>query len=326
MATGINPTIIANAGPIMAKAMGFDWEKDRRECVEYINKFRLLCYTLYEQFKLFDDTFHCICVSTFTSECSEPYQGFTLPSDVLGAEVVWSCGVPLKIRSRWRESHTGIGVNQLGRIEAVLLAESFATERDIKKVTKIKIFTEHENDNGKKVYLEVIDASGKQRRVAFTLISDGFAVSPTKVRKILSVSLPVGRCGSLKLMQEDGYELSEYTPWETVPTYQRMKIKSLTHPSTVILQGTKRFVNIYFDHDIVEIGNALIIEAAGKYFKYGESTTDAKELQTAEFHLAKMKSYLVGEIARHRGHAVQDGSPFKGPKNNPRKTLPGYSR
>lgn len=311
----------------MAKAIGLSWEQDRREVIDALNRYRLLLYSSYEKFKLFDDTFHCLCIQTFSSECGDPYQGFTLPADVLGVEVVYSYGVPLKIRSRWRESHTGIGVNQLGRIEAVQLAESFATERDLKKITKIKIFTEHEKDNGKKVYLEVIDASNRQKRIAFTLINDGFAVSPVKVRKILSVSLPSGRTGSLTLMQEDGYELSEYTPWETVPTYTRMKVATVNCPTTVVIQGTKKFTNIYFDHDIVEVGNALVIEEAGKFFKYGDTTTDQKELQTAQYHKGLMDSYLKGDIARHRGNAVQDGSPFKGAaKLTKNKTLPGYHK
>lgn len=323
----MSPLQVADAGPIMAKAMGFSWDQDRREVIDYLNKYRLLLSSEYDKFKLFDDTFHCICVNTFKSECGECYQGFTLPPDVLGAEAVYSYGLPLTLRSRWRESHTGQGVKSLGRVEAVLMAESFATERDLTKITKVKIYTEDEKDNGKKVYLEVIDASNKQRRIAFTLLFDGFAVSPVKVRKILSVSMPSGRSGSLKLMQEDGYELSEYTPWETVPVYRRMKVNSQKCPSTVLLQGTRKFINIYFEHDIVEVGNALIIESAGKFFKYGETTTDQKELQTAEYHKNKMDGYLRSEIARHRGNAIQDGSPFKGAqKLTADKTLAGYHK
>ena len=327
MATGLAPITLADAGPLMAKAMGFSWDTDRREVVEYLNKFRLLLFTDYDKFKLFDDSFHCLCVQTFASECGDPYQGFTLPADILGVEAVYSYGVPLKIRSRWRESHTGIGVSDLGRIEAVQLAETFATERDLVKLSKLKVFTEHENDNNKTIYLEVIDASHKQKRIAFKLVSDGFSVLPVTIRKILSVSMPSGRTGSIKLMQDDGYELSEYTPWESVPTYRRMKVKSWECPSTVVVQGTKKFTNIYFDHDIVEVGNQLIIEAAGRYFKYGETTIETKEIQRSQYDRAEMERLLKGEIARHRGNAIQDGSPFKGAaKLTKNKTLPGYHR
>lgn len=318
--TGVSPTTLAEAGPIMAEAMGFVWEKDRTEVVKFINKYRQLLYTSYNKFKLFDDVFHCICVNNFHG-----YQGFTLPNDVLGVEAVFSYGMPMKIRSRWREAHTGIGVNYLSRVEAVTMAEMFCTERDIDKLTKLKVYCEHEEDNGKKVYIEVIDAANKQRRVCFTLMHEGFAVSPVKVRKILSVSLPNCK-GSLLLSQQDGRELSHYAPWETVPNYRRMKVSTRCSPTTVIVQGTKKFQKIYFDHDIVEVGNDLIIEAAGRYFKYGETTTEAREIQRAALDLQNMEQLLRGEIARHRGNAIQDNSAFKAPRDTVRRALPGYSR
>jgi hypothetical protein len=327
MPTGLNPCTVAEAGPIMARAMGFSWEQDRSEVVDYINRFRLLVFTDYDKFKLFDDSFHCICVQTFTSECGETYQGFSLPNNILGVEAIYSYGVPLRLRSRWRESHTGLGVHSLGRVEAVLMAEVFATERDLKSATKIKLFTEHEKDNGKRVHIEVIDVSDRQRRVEFTLMHDGWAVSPVKIKKILSVSLPPGRSGSVLIAQQDGYELSLYDPWETVPAYRRMKLKDDCCKTTVLVQGTKNpKQKVYFDHDIVEIGNDLIIEEAGRYFKFGESTSDQKELQTAQYHRAEMERLLKGEIARHRGNSIQDGSPFKGGRITAVKTLPGYTR
>jgi hypothetical protein len=308
----------------MAKAMNFSWEQDRTEVVEYLNKFRVLLHTEYEKFKLFDDTFHCICVQNFVEETGNPYQGFTLPGNILGPKVVFAYGQPLRLRSRWRESHNGIGVTSLGRVEAFLMAERFATERDIKKITKIKLYTEHEKDAGKKVHVEVIDAANRQRRIEFTLMHDGWAVSPVKIRKILSVSLPV-RSGSVLLAQQDGYELSLYDPWETAPAYQRMKLAKQCPAGTIIVQGTNNpRKGVYFDHDIVEVGNSLVIESAGKFFKYGETTTDQKEIQTAEYHKSKMDGYLRGEIARHRGEAIQDGSKFKGGRVAACKDLPGY--
>lgn len=311
----------------MAKALGMSWVADRFEVVEHLNKYRALLYHSYEKFKLFDDSFHCICVQNFVAECGEAYQGFTLPEDILGSEAVWSYGKPLTLRSRWRESHTGIGVKGYGRVEAVQMPETFATERDLQKISKIKIYSPSADDEGKKVYIEVLDASNKIQKLMFCLVGDGFAVNKVKVRKILSVSLPAELHGHLLLAQEDGYELSEYTPWETVPTYRRIKVKSQNCPSTVIVQGTKRFTEIYFDHDIVEVGSQLIIEAAGKFFKYGDTTTDQKEIQTAEYHRNKMEGYLKGEIARTRGNAIQDGSPFKGAaKLTAKKTLPGYQK
>lgn len=327
MAIGLDPITVAEAGPIMAKAMGFDWAKDRLEVVEYLNKYRLLLYTNYPKFQLFNNVFHCICISEFEQCCSDEdstYQGFSLPSDVLGVETVWSYGRPMIIRSRWRESHNGIGVQGLGRVETVQLAETFATERDLNKISRLKVYAEHEDDTDKKVYIEVIDASNKRKRICFKLIGEGFAISQVRVKKILSVSLPHVKSGSIILSQVDNYELSAYSPWETVPVYQRMKVVSSTEPSTVLVQGTKRYQKIYFDHDIVEVGNQLIIECAARFFKYGETSTERNELQRSKIDISDMETYLKGLIARHRGNAVQDGSPFRGRPLSPKKPLPGY--
>lgn len=328
----MSPITVAQAGPIMAKAMGFDWVKDRTEVVEYLNKYRLLLFTEYEKFKLFDDVFHCICVESFNQACvndsceDSTYQGFSLPNDVLGVEAVWSYGLPLTLRTRWREAHMGIGVANLGRVEAVMMAEVFATERDMDSVTKIKLYAEHEEDDKKDAYLEVIDASGRQKRIRFCLVGNGFAVSPVRVRKILSVSLPSNLRGGILLSQTNNRELSWYAPWETVPTYRRMKVAASSCPSTVLVQGTKKFHPVYFDHDIVEVGNQLIIEAAGRFFKYGEATTEAKEINRAQLDRLEMERLLKSEQSRHRGRAVQDNSPFRGRKNTANKTLSGYHK
>ncbi len=313
----LSPITVSQAGPIVAGVLNKSWEVDRREVVETINRVRLLWFTSYEKFKLFDNIFHCICVTDFGS-----YRGFTLPNNVLGVEAVYRHGVPLTLRSRWRESHTGFGCGQQPRCDAVLMAETFATERDVKLITKIKIFTEHEDDSGKKVFIEVIDASNRQKKICFTLVGQGFAVSPVKVKKILSVSLPSLK-GSLLLAQSDGYELSYYAPWESVPNYRRMKIADGNCPAVVLVQGTQKFQNVYFDEDVVEIGNALIVEEGVAHFKMIANTSDAAEIQAAEFHLTKMGNYLKSEIARHRGNSIQDNGPLK-TKPAKRKTLPGY--
>jgi hypothetical protein len=329
MALGLDPVPVSVAGPVMAQALDLSWENDRLRVVDMINKYRSLLYTNYDKFKLFDNVFHCICISDFKQPCQpvcDGYQGFTLPEDVLSVEAVYDYGSPMLLRSRWRESHVGIGVASSGRIETVEMAETFATERDLQEISKLKIFAENDNDNGKKVVIDVVDFRDQRRRLCFTLLGDGFAVSAIKVKKIISVSLPSGREGGLLLTQANGYELSNYDPWETVPSYRRFRVNTQNCPSSVLVQGTKRFRNIYFDYDIVEVGNRLVIESAGRYFKYTEGTKDQSEIKTGEYHLAKMKAYLVGEIARHRGNNIQDGSPFKGVSITRKKTLPGYKK
>lgn len=331
MSIGLDPTTVDRAGPILAAAKGLRWPEDRPEVVAYLNKYRNLLFNSYEDFKLFGNVFHCICISTFrercaTGSCDDPatYQGFTLPADVAAVEAVWDSGEPLKIRSRWREAMTGIGL--VGpRVEVLEMAEQFATERDPNSICALKVWCERDEDAGKHVVIEVIDGDWKTRKLDFELAAGGWVTVEERVREIRSVALPLGRTGSITLAQQDGYELSIYAPDETVPSYRRFKIASTCPAGAVKIQGTRRFRSIYFDSDIVEVGDQLVIESAARFFKYGENTVEANEIRTAAYHKSEMTNYLNGLVARHRGHAIQDQTPFKG-RPLPRRTkkLPGY--
>lgn len=324
MATGINPTTVSVAGPIVANALNKSWINDRLEVTEILNKMRLLWYTSYPKYKLFDDAFHCICVQEFTDEHSGTYQGVTLPNDISGVEAVYWYGRSLILRTRWREAHTGIGVSKLGRIESVMMAQKFPTERDLAEPCTIKMYAEHKDDEGKKVYVDVVTASGNSKRIEFVLKHDTFVVSPLPVRQIINVSFPEPRKGEVKLAEQNGRELSIYDPWETVPSYRRLKLKSCDPKGTVLVQGSKNVSKkVYFDHDIIELGNQLILEEAARYFKYGEDTTEKGELAAALQHRAEMDALIRGEQARERGRSVQDGPRTSRMRITANKTLPG---
>ncbi len=102
---GLDPTTVEQAGAIMARTLGLTWPRDRTEIVEYLNDYRDVLYNIYPDLKLFDNVFHCICVSSFPEKCGHPcsdspcYQGFVLPEDVASAEAAWEYGYPLKIHS-----------------------------------------------------------------------------------------------------------------------------------------------------------------------------------------------------------------------------------
>lgn len=333
MSTGLNPTTVARAGPIIADAFGLKWSEDRLEVMKVINKIRNKWFNLYEDFSLFNDLAYCMCVSTFRERCAincgprgvtDCYQGFTLPKDLAAVEAVWSHGMPLTTRSRWRETLVGLG--PIGpRVETFEMAELFATERDMTEITSLKVFAEHPDDEGKHVVVKVIDCDGREKNLDFCLKGDVWAVISTKVREIREVSLPADRKGYVTLAQKDGHELSQYDPFETVPSYRRFKVALSNCPSTVKIQGVRRFTDVYFDHDIVEIGDILILESGARYFKYKDGTKDASEINMAEYHLNNMKTELAGLIARHRGNSRKDGAARQGrPLPRRIKKLPGY--
>ena len=320
---GLDPIPVAQAGPIMARALGLSWCEDREEVMDYLNKYRLLIYTQYDRYKLFNDTYHLIYVSQF-----DGYQGVTLPPDILAVEGVWSCERSLAIRSRWREMHSGIGLPRGKRITTVEMAEMFPMEKDLPTADgTIQLYAEHSADTGKDVFVTVQNAETQRTEVLrFALEAGTWRVSEVPVKKVLAVSLPP-LVGHVRIASDADNVLSIYAPWETAPMYRRLKLAdSACSCTTVLLQGTKRFVNLSFDHDIVEVGNQLIIEAAARYFRHGESSVETSEIKRANYDLATLDRLLVGLIARHRGRAFQDGSPFNGRRITKNPSLPGYSR
>ena len=331
MTTGLNPAPVSVVGPIMAGAMGFDWATQREEVVLYLNKYRELLYNGYGTFKLFDDLFYCFCATEFQERCdvdcqgeSRTYRGFTLPHDVAAVAAAWESGYPLTARSRWRETLTG-RVPSGPVTEVFEMAEQFATERDPDGLVPLKMFAASAEDAGKEVRVVVRDADWQEKELVFKLAGDSWVSVGTLVREIRSVSLPTGRCGMVTIAQQDGYELSKYAPAEIAPNYRRFKIADGCSTVSVLIQGVRRYTDVFDDHDLVEVGSRLVIEAAGRFFKYGENTVDEKEIKRAGVDLSTMNGYLDGLIARHRGSAKQDGSPYRGrPFPRHKKHLPGY--
>lgn len=329
---GIDPTTVENAGSIMARTLGLRWPQDRSEILEYINDFRDILYNSYQDLKLFDNVFHCICVSSFPEMCGHPcsdspcYQGFVLPDDVASVESAWEYGMPLKVRSRWREALFGLDQSHPPRVEIVEMAEQTCTERALQTVTGLKIFAESDEDNGRKVRIEAVMHDGERRTLCFDLKADGWVVIDSPVRQIVSVSLPPGRRGNLVLAQSDGYQLSIYGPHETVPVYRKFRVASLGRYGTILIQGAKRFVPVFNDYDVVEVGSRMVLKSAGSFLKFRENTTERKDLNRAAYDKTEMGSYLVGLQARHRGNASQDLSIVTGRSVNTSNIMPGYSR
>lgn len=332
MSVGIQPTTVMQAAPWVAKELDVNWPKDRVEVLETINDIRNLIYNKYQDFKLFDNVFHCINVTSFPNQCGSTcpdrdcYQAITLPPDVAGVEAAWEYDRPLLLRSRWREAHVGIDSPNLSHVEITQMAEQFATERDLQHFSRLKAYAERDEDCGKIMMVEVMTDEGKHVKLQFDLKANTWVFAQPFAAKILSVVLPPDLVGSVTLAQEDGYELSIYAPSEKVPLYRRFRVVASRCPQTILIQGTKKFQPVHFDHDIVEIGDKLILQAAARYFKFTQKTTDTKSLNRAEYDLRDMNTLINGLISRDRGHAVQDGTPLRGPRMPRRATLPGYTR
>ena len=310
----INSTTLEKAMEVMAPALGLSVDTNRDEILKSVNKYRNLLYNLYADNKLFDDYKVCCEIQKFSASCGDPdqscddfYYGVTLPDDMAGVVAAWEYNTPLTLNSRWRESHVGLRTSDTPTGHLIEMPETSPTEKELKTSSKIKVFTYHESDHGKVVDIRAYDKENNLVNIELTLESDAYVYSNTEIREIHSVVLP-NLCGCLELKAGD-CTLSKYYPHEYIPRYRRFKVAKHCGTQHLLIQGTRKYRDLADPRDVVEIGDILILEAAGRYFRYSENSTDVEDMQRAEYDYRKMIEQLNGLVARHRGRMLQDGSP-----------------
>lgn len=318
---------VAEAAPIIAPKIGLTVADNRNEVVTYLNRYRNLLYNRYERLRLFDNVWHCFRPQLFHNECcscnpcDRCYLGFTLPREMAGVVQAWSWNVPLKSYSSWREAYTGRAPTYGDYKGVVEVRENFPTERDLQSIGSLMVFAESIQDDGKKVVVEALNTDNKIVKIEFTLSGNGAMNDTQIIKKIYSVILPCDRQGYITLSNTDGYELSRYAPNEnSVPAYKRYKLPTnCSH--NILVQGTRQLTEVYFDTDIVEIGDRMVLEFMGTYFKYYDSS-DPREIAKAERALADAYKQLDGLVSR------DDGGHLPQPiiHNRTKRPLPGYEK
>lgn len=308
----LNSTTFLKAAGVMAPQLGLSMPQDRAEVLLYVNKYRNLLYDMYADVKLFDDYKVCLPVQRFAQECAgtcSDYFGVTIPDNMAGVVAAWEYSAPLSLRSRWREAFTGLHSGSSAHTELVQMPETSPTERALSGASILRIYTHADEDAGKVVTLYGKDTAGAPKVASFELVHDTFVNSDFQFSEISEVVLP-DLCSTIELRDERDCTLSVYYPHEHIPRYRRYKLNSDCGTESLLVQGTRRYQDLALDTDVVEVGDRLIIESAGRYFRYSEETTDTKDINRAEYDLAKLKELLSGIISRHRGRNVQDGSPY----------------
>lgn len=333
---GIQPKTVLEVGQIVAGALGKDWCKDRKEIVDYINRFREDLYLMYSDFKLFTNKFYCIELQCFPQKCmdvcrcgDDVYYGVTIPEDIDGILAVWEDHEPLRTYSKWWEARVGIVTKGQPQtyMSTTLVHEQFPTQRCLQKTTPIQFYADNEEDHGKVVRIVVDTVFDKRKEYRVNLVGDGVIGIPDSVSHIHSVVLPSDLCGKVTLAQEDGYELSEYSGYDTVPSYRRLKVSVPCGSGKILLHGNQKFKPVFFDSDIVEVGSRRILETAMRAYRYGENSTDTEQLRKAGMEESKLKKLIKGALDRSRGNSDQDPTPFVRQKRSLIKSarLAGYS-
>lgn len=310
----LTQTTLAQAAYTMAKSLGLRFPDDRAEVIENVNLLRNLIYNKYPQFPLFDNAFVCLPLCKIPIDCTKDicgnnfYWGATLPPNIASITAAWHNKAPLRLHSRWQEVNNGL-VTEHGLECAVYpVDEQTVTFRRQKATTKMLLYAHDRNDEGKTVYMDVYDENNEQKRLELKLKGDGVVETPIPVKHIVSIVLPFGREGSVTLSQEDGYELSRYAPQEHVPLYTLIKVNvPITcecEGQSILIKGAKKYYDVYYDTDIVEISDPILLEKGAVHLRYRNSKERDEQI-LADRSLADLYVNLDGVIARHKGRARQ---------------------
>lgn len=328
----MNTTSLEQAAHWMGDALGLDPVRDEDEVLSYVNKYRNLLYNSWNRVQLFDDYEQCFTLATFYQDCHGLacgcYRGFTASLDMGGLMGSWSSLKPVTLRSRFREIHRGKDAPRGPAVEVIPVNGTFATERDMTGTSQLRLLACNPKDEGKIVVVTARTSAGEEHHLQFELKKDAQVTVNRHVCAVKSVALPVDLCGNVELYQEDGTLLATYPPGVPTPNFRRYKVHDTCDATTILIQSARVYVPVTEKFEVIEIGDQLTIQAAGRYFKYGENTIDRKEREAANGYREEMFNHINNIKERERGREHHDGPPAvnvqRRPRRSRRRGLPGY--
>lgn len=310
---GLQPKYLDEVIDILAEYMGKDACRDREELLLYINEFRETLYIDNKVPMLFNELWKCIQPSCYPMECynncdcENTFYGFVLPEDFENIEQAFVDDKPLRLHSSWWESRVG---RQSGKCitDAIIPTDKvFPTERALKTPSNLVILTDSEKDCGKSIIITIVDECLMQKKVEVKLNNE----VPQMIEEthgIVDVQIPQKLVGCVTLQQEDGYVLSQYNKYTTVPRFRLYKVTICKCKHNILIKGKKKFQDLCWDSDIVEVGSRLILKQFAKYIKYGDDSLDASEINKAE--RAKAEMYRLIGSAYENKHKEEDEDSF----------------
>jgi hypothetical protein len=332
----LNPTTVSKALPIVAGKLGIDPVSNRGEALQYLNRIRALWYHEFARLRLFDDLMECVPIQTFRYDCSsgcqcDCFSGISLPTYMEGPVSAWIDKIPLTLRSRWKAKDVGLAAWGPG-LDLIELAGNFPTFADMSAPSDfLKVIATASKDNGKKMVIKGRGCNGQPVEIVMPIAGSGSTQSVQSIAVITSVVLPDLAGGVTMSELTSGRILATYTPASpSVPNFRRFRIQAGCGVSCctpgVMVQASRSFSDVFFDDDVVEIGDRLVLEHGARYFLYGESTTDTAEIKRAAMDRAEMFDKIRGMLARKKGGLIQDGPVTNRNGHRFGKKMPGYHR
>lgn len=283
---------------------------DRRKLVRDANRVRRWVYSQYDKIKLAVDVEECVTASTFCLDCNceNSYVGISLPPEYINAASMWVNNSSIQMNSRWREYQDGMMRTCGTKLESNYVGVPAPTERDIYPCGACVFLGFQASDiadNGKLVYIQYYDANGQEHTDSIKLKSGEYVQTSCEVKAIRQpsgITLPDDLVGGVLVAQLDTFRiLSEYKPWEHKPAYRRMTLP-VCDGQQVLVRGTRRHHDLYWNHETAETDNELAVIAVYRYLKHSasQSPTDGQQ-QLADYHEQQAIKYLTGDQKRETG-------------------------
>lgn len=296
-------TTLSHMISLIEQPLGEKASRNRDRLVRYANRIRQMFYNLYSEFEIEVDVTECFQLQCFRKcgLCPETYYGITLPAYMNAVEAVFINQTPINLYSKWREAKVGLK----GRHECLTASYdqpgTYPTERDIaaENGSYLTVTCERPEDNGKSVEIVYVNPGGDQKREALQMTAGQPLATTDLAVEIRSVVLPSGLTGTVTLREACGRTLSEYMPYEQVPSYRRIKITAACPSGQIVVTANRQYQPVYWDTDIVETDNQEAIINAAAHLYYAESGADGGMIQKSEYHRNLMKSALRGEASRN---------------------------
>lgn len=313
------------------EATGYKADVDRCALVEAGNAVREEFYLQYSDLPLFDQVEGGFSIQKFCHfrEPEEYYYGITLPVFMQSIEAAWSCDVPFKIYSGWREWRDGIKPSESCRLQILPHGRS-PIERDMKGCCKLKFFTYDERDTGKPVTVRYVTTGGEEAEETVRLVFDNWISTERQVLSLVDNGLifDPDRKGGVKVADGDLDVLAYVPPGMDVPSFRRYKFTGVKPGDYVWVRASRLYTPLYWDNDVCELSvKAAAVSMAKGLRHLGGEGDDLSQEQKGEYHHGRAKSLMQGAQSRESGKAtIHNINLSKGPVRSGRLKKSGQRK
>lgn len=311
---------VASALKMLQKPASKEVEGHRCELLELLNLVREHIFLTHERVEFLNDIPECFEVQEFCpceTDC-ETVLGITAPFGVETVTAAFRSKSSMPIYGKWRGYQVGMDdyANSID-LELRDLGFNFSTERDIHPcgaICNLKAMVTDPRDEGKSIWIQGKDAGGQpiKDRIRLTMEYQETAEQFASIDPIGGVRLSEGLKGGVVLAQADGRVLSEYKPQEVVPSYRRYEVHGVKKGSQIVVRTSRRYVELLFDHEIVEFDSRLILTEAAIYILHKDSH-DPQSRELAREKAANVLSYLSGVKSRESDGQVKQFDQMRRP-------------